>query len=105
MLTERGHGRCNNHTSIMRGVCLCQTDNVIFVNPRLFADGAAELRPASELDEMAMDVVESILLRFFPQFGDVYVSATSCDVVMPGMMMELEQHTGVGGYHAFTRMS
>jgi hypothetical protein len=104
-MKSHDHEECDNHTSIMRGVCFCPDEDTVYFNPRLWADGHTELRPASEMDYIAGDCIELLIARFFPQFDENWVEATDLDVQMPGMVMECEQHTGVGGYHYHTRMS
>jgi hypothetical protein len=98
------HLRCQDHTSVMRGVCFCPTQNVVLFNPRLWARGAVETTFASELDLLAGDCIELLIERFFPAFDDVFCESVANYVCLPGMMMECEQHTGLDGYHSFQGM-
>jgi len=103
-MKDRDHECCENHTSIMRGVCFCPDDDTVYFNARLWAEGRTELRPASEMDIIAGDCIEMLVVRFFPQFEEKWMECTGLDVQMPGMGMECEQHTGVNGYRQFQVM-
>jgi hypothetical protein len=103
-MKSRDHEECTDHQSVMRGVCYCPDDDCIYMNPRLWAEGTTELRPASEMDFIAGDAIEILLERFFPDFDDTYVQSVGLDICMPGMVCECEKAGGMPGVEFYQRM-
>lgn len=97
-MTENDHEGCENHQSVMRGVCYCPGQNTVFINPRLMRTGEIFLSDHDEKDLHAVDTTQMMLELWFDVLDDKFVAIADNSTMMPGMMGECEQVPGHPGY-------
>jgi hypothetical protein len=103
-MTEHDHQGCDDHQSVMRGVCYCPTTDTVFVNPMLFRTGEVFPRETSEIDLETGDAVEMLLAIWFDVLDEKFVQITSNTEQMSGMAGECEQVPGNPGFELVARV-